>query len=186
MKFVNKALVMDAKRLDRCLSRLASEIVERNGSPEGIVLLGVKRRGIPLAERIARRITDLEGTAPRLATIDVAFYNDDLSLVAPTPVVSASSLSGDLNGATLVIVDDVLYTGRTVWAAIQYLLTRHPSCRLQLAVLIDREHHELPIHADYVGRIVPTKDNEIIKVMLHEFDGSEQVLIVELEAEAAS
>ena len=182
MKFVNRAIVMDSERMDRVLSRLASEIVERNGGPDRVVLLGVKRRGIPLAERIAKRIAELEGSEPRVATIDVAFYNDDLSMVAPSPVVSASSLNGDVEGATLVLVDDVLFTGRTVWAAIQYLLTSHPSRRVQLAVLIDRGHHELPIYADYVGRVVPTKDNEIIKVMLHEFDGAEQVLIVEAEA----
>lgn len=186
MKFVEKALVMDSARLNRVLSRMASEIVERNGGHEGLVLVGVKRRGIPLAERIAKHIAVLEGAPPRMATIDVAFYNDDLSTVASEPIVSASSLNGDLSEATLVIVDDVLYTGRTVWAAVQYLLMAHPARRVQLATLIDRGHHELPIQADFVGRVLATRDDEIVKVMLNEFDGAEKVLIVKLEAEAAS
>lgn len=175
---------MDTAQMERVLSRLASEIVEHNRGAEGIVLVGVRRRGIPLAARLAKRIADLEGRVPRQATIDVEFYRDDLSKVAPTPVVSASSLEGDFGDATLVIVDDVLYTGRTVWAAVQYLLEFHPARRLELAVLVDRGHRELPVHADYVGCAIPTRSNEVVKVMLDEYDDIEQVLIVEVEAES--
>ena len=179
MDFIEKACVMDAARINRALSRLASEIVERNRGAEGLVLVGIRRRGVPLAERIAERVGELEGDQPRLATIDVGFYNDDLSLVAPTPVVRESTLPADLTGATVVLVDDVLYTGRTVWAAIEHLLTQCGPRRVQLAVLIDRGHRELPVQADYIGKIVPTKGEEIVKVMLTEFDDVEKVLIVE-------
>ena len=183
MRFVEKACVMDAARINRALSRLASEIVEHNRGVEGLLLVGVRRRGVPLAERIAERVAELEGAEPALAVIDVAFYGDDLSLVAPRPVVRESSLPEDLADATVVLVDDVLYTGRTVYAAIEHILaTWHPK-RVQLAVLIDRGHRELPIQADYIGKIVPTKGEEIVKVMLTEFDDAEKVLIVELAPE---
>ena len=116
------------------------------------------------------------------ATIDIGFYNDDLSLVAPTPVVRESTVPSNLTGATVVLVDDVLYTGRTIWAALGYLLTeRGGPRRVQLAVLIDRGHRELPIQADYIGKIVPTKSEEIVKVMLTDYDDAEKVLIVECE-----
>lgn len=177
---------MDAAGMDRALSRIASEIVERNAGADRIVLLGVKRRGIPLATRLAKRIGQLEGRPPREATIDVEFYNDDLSMVAASPVVSASSLGGDLAQATVVIVDDVLYTGRSVWAAVQFLLSHHTVGRVQLAVLVDRGHHALPIQADYAGCVLPTRADEVVKVMLDEYDGVEQVLIVRVQPEAGS
>jgi pyrimidine operon attenuation protein/uracil phosphoribosyltransferase len=181
MRFIEKACVMDAARINRALSRLASEIVEHNRGVEGLLLVGVRRRGVPLAERIAERVAELEGAPPRLATIDVAFYGDDLSLVASKPVVGESTLPVDLADATVVLVDDVLYTGRTVYAAIEHILATWRPKRVQLAVLIDRGHRELPIQADYIGKIVPTKGEEIVKVMLTEFDDAEKVLIVELE-----
>jgi pyrimidine operon attenuation protein/uracil phosphoribosyltransferase len=185
MRLLEKACVMDAARINRALSRLASEIVERNRGVEGLVLVGVQRRGVPLAERIAERIAELEQEKPQLATIDVTFYGDDLSLLTPTPIVRESPMPAEINGATVVLVDDVLYTGRTIHAALDYLLGYGRPRRVQLAVLIDRGHRELPIQADYIGKIVPTKTEEIVKVMLADFDGVEKVLIVECEAEDA-
>ena len=182
MDLIEKACVMDAARVNRALSRLASEIVERNRGAEGLVLVGIRRRGVPLAERIAERIGDLERAKPVVAALDVSFYGDDLSLVAPKPIVREAPMSGSLDDATVVLVDDVLYTGRTIYASIDYLLNQgRPRC-IQLAVLVDRGHRELPIQADYIGKILPTKNEEIVKVMLEEFDGVEKVLIVEAAA----
>jgi len=174
---------MDAARINRVISRLASEIVERNRGAEGLLLVGVRRRGVPLAERIAERIADLESETPQLAAIDVAFYADDLSLLAPTPIVKESPMPAEIDGATVVLVDDVLYTGRTVYAALSHLLTFGSPKRVQLAVLVDRGHRELPFQADYIGKIVPTKSEEIVKVMLTEFDDAEKVSIVECAPE---
>ena len=184
MRFLEKACVMDAARINRALSRLASEIVERNRGVDGLLLVGLRRRGVPIAERIAERIAELEQATPHLAAIDIAFYGDDLTLLAPTPIVRESPMPAELTGATVVLVDDVLYTGRTVYAALEHLLTFGRPRRIQLAVLIDRGHRELPVQADFIGKIVPTKSEEIVKVMLSEFDGVEKVLIVECEREA--
>jgi pyrimidine operon attenuation protein/uracil phosphoribosyltransferase len=179
MEFVEKACVMDATQIARALSRLASEIVERHGGVEGLLLVGIRRRGVPLAERIAERIRAIEGTAPPIASLDIAFYRDDLSLVGPQPIVSESPLPAEIADARVVLVDDVLYTGRTVWAAVDHLLTHGRPKRVHLAVLVDRGHREIPIQADFTGRTIPTKRNEIVKVMLPEFDEAEKVLIVE-------
>ena len=184
MRFLEKACVMDAARINRAISRLASEIVERNRGVDGLILVGVQRRGVSIAERIAERIGELEQVRPQLAAIDVAFYGDDLSLLAPAPIVRESPMPAELAGATVVIVDDVLYTGRTIYAALGHLLGFGQARRVQLAVLIDRGHRELPIQADFIGKIVPTKSEEIVKVMLSEFDGAEKVLIVECERDA--
>jgi pyrimidine operon attenuation protein/uracil phosphoribosyltransferase len=184
MRFLEKACVMDAARINRAISRLASEIVERNRGVEGLLLVGVRRRGVPLAERIAERIADLEQEKPLLAAVDIEFYGDDLSLVAAAPVVRESPMPAEISGATVVLVDDVLFTGRTIYAALAHLLGYGQPRRVQLAVLIDRGHRELPIQADYIGKIVPTASGEIVKVMLSEFDGAEKVLIVECEREA--
>ena len=168
---------MDAPRIERALSRMASEIVERYGI-EDLLLVGIRRRGVPLAERLAMTIGVLEGTTPPLATLDIQFYRDDLSLVGPQPVVTESPLPADLAEKRVVLVDDVLYTGRTVWAAVDYLHKHAEPRRIQLAVLIDRGHRVLPIHADFIGQRVPTKAEEIIKVMLPEFDAAERAIIV--------
>ena len=181
MRFTEKACVMDAARINRAISRLASEIVERNRGVEGLILVGVRRRGVPIAERIAERIADLEQAKPHLAALDIAFYGDDLSLLAPSPIVRESPMPAELSGATVVIVDDVLFTGRTIYAALGHLLSYGQPARIQLAVLIDRGHRELPIQADFIGKIVPTGNDEIVKVMLSEFDEAEKVLIVECE-----
>ncbi len=181
MEFVEKACVMDAARINRVISRLASEIVERNRGVEGLVLAGIRRRGVPIAERIADRIADLEGTRPKVTTLDISFYDEELGTVGPMPVVRDLGSPDSFDRTTVVIVDDVLYTGRTILAAIWKLFEHGTPCRIQLAVLVDRGHRQLPIQADYIGKIVPTKQGEIVKVMLVEMDGAEKVVIVEPE-----
>lgn len=168
------------------LSRLATEVVERNRGTEDLLLVGIRRRGVPLAERIAAKIREIEGVEVPVATLDITLYRDDLSTVGPRPVVSKTELPETITGKTIVLVDDVLYTGRTIRAALDELVDFGRPKRVQLAVLIDRGHRELPIHADYVGKMVPTKDTEIIKVMLNEYDDVEQVVIVELPQEKAA
>jgi pyrimidine operon attenuation protein/uracil phosphoribosyltransferase len=181
MDFREKAKIMDAAKISRALSRLASEVVERNQGTDGLVLLGIRRRGVPLAERLAEKIKRLEETDVLVGALDITLYRDDLSTIAPHPVVSKSELPTPVTDKTIVLVDDVLYTGRTVRAALDHIIDYGRPRRIQLAVLVDRGHRELPIQADYVGRSVPTTDSEIIKVMLKEIDGVDQVLIVESE-----
>jgi pyrimidine operon attenuation protein/uracil phosphoribosyltransferase len=179
MDFVEKARIMDATRINRALSRLASEIVERNLGTTDLMLVGIRRRGVPLAERIAEKIKELEGVDVPVGQLDITLYRDDLSTVAAAPVVNKTNLPGDVKGKIIILVDDVLYTGRTIRAAMDELIDFGRPKRIQLVVLIDRGHRELPIQADYIGKIVPTKDSEIIKVMLQEIDEIEQVVIVE-------
>jgi pyrimidine operon attenuation protein/uracil phosphoribosyltransferase len=181
MDFVEKARIMDGARINRALSRLASEIVEENHGATDLYLVGIRRRGVPLAERMADKIADLEGGRPPVGTLDITLYRDDLSTVGANPVVNRTELPGDIENRNIVLIDDVLYTGRTIRAALDQLIDFGRPRRVQLAVLIDRgkEHRELPIQADYIGKVVPTKKSEIIKVMLADFDEEEGVAIVE-------
>lgn len=178
---IEKSKIMDSTRMKRALSRLASEIVEDNRGVEGLYIVGIRRRGVPLAETIAAKITELEGEAPLFGIIDITLYRDDLSTVGANPIVNRTELDHDIEGKNVVLVDDVLYTGRTIRAALDQLMDFGRPNRVQLAVLIDRgkEHRELPIQADYIGKTVPTKRTEIIKVMLKEFDDEEAVWIYE-------
>ncbi len=178
---VEKARIMDATGMERALSRLASEIVEKNHGAEDLYLVGIRRRGVPLAERIVEKIEALEGKRPLYGILDITLYRDDLSTVGANPIVNRTELDHDIEGKIVVLVDDVLYTGRTIRAAMDQLMDFGRPRRVQLAVLIDRgrEHRELPIQADFVGKIVPTKQTEIIKVMLKEFDDVEAVGIFE-------
>ena len=189
VEFTEKARIMDSARINRALARLASEIVEENHGSDDLVLVGIRRRGVPLANRIADKIADLEGKRPPVGILDITLYRDDLSTVGAKPVVSGTELPGDIEARNIVLIDDVLYTGRTVRAALDQLIDYGRPRRVQLAVLIDRgnEHRELPIQADYIGKLVPTKKSEIIKVMMTDFDEEEGVVIVERPAaEAAS
>jgi pyrimidine operon attenuation protein/uracil phosphoribosyltransferase len=181
MDFKLKSQVMDAAGVSRALARLASEIVERNVGSSDILLVGIRRRGVPLAERIADKIEQLEGTRPPTGQLDITLYRDDLSTVGPRPVVNKTDIPIDVTDSTIVLVDDVLYTGRTVRAAMDELVDFGRPRRVELAVLIDRGHRELPIQADYVGKSVQTTDSEIVKVMLKEYDEDEQVIVVENE-----
>jgi pyrimidine operon attenuation protein / uracil phosphoribosyltransferase len=186
MEFTERARIMDSARINRALARLASEIVEENHGTSDLYLVGIRRRGVPLAERMAAKIADLEGTRPPVGIVDITLYRDDLSTVGAKPIVNRTELD-DIENRNIVLIDDVLYTGRTIRAALDQLIDFGRPRRVQLAVLIDRgkEHRELPIQADYVGKLVPTKRSEIIKVMLDEFDEEEGVVIVERAAAAA-
>jgi pyrimidine operon attenuation protein/uracil phosphoribosyltransferase len=188
MEFVEKARIMDGMRINRALARLASEIVEENHGAGHLYLVGIQRRGVPLAHRLADKIADLEGERPPVGVVDITLYRDDLSTVGANPVVNRTDLPVDVEGRNVLLIDDVLYTGRTIRAALDQLIDFGRPRRVQLAVLVDRgkEHRELPIQADFVGKFVPTKKSEIIKVMLEEFDGEEAVAIVERPPAAES
>ena len=181
MEFKLKTQVMDAQDIGRALSRLASQIVERNRGTADLLLIGIRRRGVPLAERIAEKIAQLEGSRPPTGQLDITLYRDDLSTVGPRPVVNRTDIPGDVTDSTIVLVDDVLYTGRTVRAALDELVDFGRPRRVELAVLIDRGHRELPIQADYVGQHVQTTAYEIVKVMLADYDEEERVIVVERE-----
>ena len=179
MALKEKAEIVDADGLKRIVTRIAHEIVERNKGVDDLVLVGIKRRGVPLAQRIAERITEFEGRAPVQGSLDITLYRDDLSLVAQQPVVGGSEIPVDVRGKTVVLIDDVLYTGRTIRAAMDALIDFGRPRSIQLAVVIDRGHRELPIRADYVGKNVPTSRREVIGVKLLEVDGVDSVVIKE-------
>ena len=182
---VEKSKIMDSARMKRALSRLASEIVEENQGADDLYIVGIRRRGGPLAERIAEKIEQLEGEKPLYGIIDITLYRDDLSTVGANPIVNRTELDADIEDKKVVLVDDVLYTGRTIRAALDQLMDFGRPRKVQLAVLIDRgrEHRELPIQADFIGKVVPTKRAEIIKVMLKEYDDVEAVGIFERPTE---
>lgn len=185
MDFKEKSRIMTADDINRVLARIASQIVENNSDLSSVLLIGIRRRGVPLAERLAARIRETERAEIATGALDITLYRDDLSTVAERPVVNKTELPGDITGRTIILVDDVLYTGRTIRAALDELIDFGRPHRVELAVLVDRGHRELPIQADYVGKFVQTTDEEIIKVMLPEFDEKEQVLIVKHEEEEA-
>ena len=170
---------MSSSEIDRTLVRLAHEIVERNDGGEGLVFVGIRRGGGPLAERLAKRITDIEKVVPLVGTLDITPYRDDLSHLdqeAPTP---ESALPFSVDGQTVILVDDVLYTGRSTRAALDALVAHGRPRRVELCVLIDRGHRELPIQANYVGRVVQTSASELVEVRLREVDGEDRVLLSE-------
>jgi pyrimidine operon attenuation protein / uracil phosphoribosyltransferase len=171
--------IMTADEVRRALVRVSHEIVEKHGGIEGLALVGVQRRGVPLARRIATAIREHEGTLPPVGALDITFYRDDLSLVAHQPIVKGTDLPFDPTDLTIVIVDDVLYTGRTVRAALDALMDFGRPTAIRLAVLVDRGHRELPIRADHVGKNVPTSREEVIKVHVTEVDGGEDGVWIE-------
>ncbi len=170
---------MSASEIDRTLLRLAHEIVERNNGAEGLVFVGIRRRGVPLAERLAKKIAEIEKSAPSVGTLDITFYRDDLSTVDQKPVVQRPAMPLSVEGKTVILVDDVLYTGRTTRAALDALVDHGRPRRVELCVLIDRGHRELPIQANYVGRVLQTSDAEVIEVRLREVDNEECVMLCE-------
>ena len=181
MALKEKAEIVDADGLRRIVTRIAHEIVERNKGVADLVLVGIRRRGVPLAKRMAEKIQEFEGTAPAEGSLDITLYRDDLSTVAHQPVVGSSEIPVDVNNKVVVLVDDVLYTGRTVRAAMDALIDFGRPRAIQLAVVVDRGHRELPIRADYVGKNVPTSKKEVIGVKLAEVDGVDAVVIKEPE-----
>jgi pyrimidine operon attenuation protein/uracil phosphoribosyltransferase len=174
-----KGRLMSASEVERTLVRLAHEIVEKSNGSADLALVGIKRRGIPLAERLGKLISGIEKRAVDTGVLDIQFYRDDLSTAGSRPVVTPGAIGIDIEGRDVVLCDDVLYTGRTVRAALDALFDHGRPRRVQLAVLIDRGHRELPIEATYVGRRVPTSSREIIEVKFQEVDNDEQVLLVE-------
>jgi len=174
-----KAEIVDAEGLRRIVTRIAHEIVERNKGVEDLVLVGIRRRGVPLAERMTKLIGEFEGTPPVQGSLDITLYRDDLSTVSHQPVVGSTDIPVDINGKIVVLVDDVLYTGRTIRAAMDALIDFGRPRAIQLAVVIDRGHRELPIRADFVGKNVPTSKKEVIGVKLTEIDGVDSVVIKE-------
>jgi pyrimidine operon attenuation protein / uracil phosphoribosyltransferase len=174
-----KSQLMSASEMDRTLVRLAHEILEKSDDLERLALIGIRRRGVPIAQRLARKISDLEKREVPVGILDINLYRDDLSTVGAKPVLNATEIPFDINGKDIILTDDVLYTGRTIRAALDALFDHGRPARVQLLCLIDRGHRELPIEARYVGRKVQTSSNEIIEVKLQEVDGMEKVLLVE-------
>lgn len=174
-----KAQLMSASEVERTLIRLAHEILEKNNGVEDLALVGIRRRGVPLAERLSKIIQRIEKKPVLLGTLDITLYRDDLSTVDSKPVVQKTEMEIPITGKSVVLVDDVLYTGRTTRAAMDALFRSGRPKRLQLCVLIDRGHRELPIEAAFIGRRVQTTENQIIEVKLREVDDAEKVLLME-------
>lgn len=174
-----KSFLMDDIAMDRALTRIAHEIPERNRGLEQIALVGIQRRGVPLAQRLRDKIEQFEGVKVDIGTLDITFYRDDLSLLASHPIIKDTNLPFDVNGKTIILVDDVLFTGRTCRSAIEALFDMGRPEKIQLAVLIDRGHRELPIKPDYVGKNVPTSHRETIHVEVVEIDDQDRVILTE-------
>lgn len=176
-----KALIMDEAQMRRSLTRMAHEIIERNKGVEDVVLVGIRRRGEPLAQWLADAIQRVEGTRPPVGIVDITFYRDDLTHISREPQLNRTEIPFDLEGRTVVLVDDVLFTGRTVRAAMDALMDVGRAKCIQLAVLVDRGHRELPIRADFVGKNIPTSRNEMVGVSLPPFDEETSVKLYALE-----
>lgn len=174
-----KGQLMSASEIERTLVRLAYEIVEKNDGVEGLGLVGIRRRGVPIAERLGKIITRIENAKVPVGTLDITFYRDDLSTLGPKPVVHDAEIGFPIEGKNIVLVDDVLFTGRTTRAAMDALFSHGRPRRVQLCVLIDRGHRELPVEASFVGRHVQTSLDEVIEVKLTEIDDAEKVLLME-------
>ncbi len=174
-----KAQLLDKDTISRSLMRIAHEILEKNKGIQDLCLLGIRNRGAHLAKRLADCIRQIESASPLVGILDITLYRDDLTLIATQPVVHKTEIDFDISGKNVVLVDDVLYTGRTIRAALDALIDLGRPKTIQLAVLIDRGHRELPIRADFVGKNIPTAKNETVEVRLEESDGKDEVVIIE-------
>ena len=183
MKILRRAIVMDADQIRRTIMRIAHEIVERNKGVKKLILVGIRNRGVPLAERIAEAINRFEGITVPVGALDITMYRDDLQTIGHNPVVGMTEINDDINERIVVLVDDVLFTGRTVRAALDELIDFGRPKAIQLAVLVDRGHREFPIRADFVGKNVPTSSKETVEVLLDETDGEEVVVLSDVVME---
>ena len=183
---VNGRRIMTAEEIRRAVIRISHEIVEKQAGTDGLVLVGIQRRGVPIAHRIAGAILEHENASLPVGALDITFYRDDLSMLAQQPVVKGTDLPFDVTGTTVVLVDDVLYTGRTIRAAMDALMEFGRPQAIRLAVLVDRGHRELPIRADHVGKNVPTSREELVRVRIEEIDGEDAVDIERAPVEAAA
>jgi len=177
---------MDAGRMARTLSRMAHEILERHPDPRQLAFVGVRSRGVPLARRLARLVREAVGAEPAVGALDISLYRDDFTSLAAQPITKGSDILFSIDGRTLVLVDDVLYTGRTVRAALDQLIDFGRPARIELAVLVDRGHRELPIRADYVGRTLATAREEAVQVLVREEDGKDEVQLLRRQATPVS
>ncbi len=176
-----KSELMDEAAVRRSLARMTHEIIEKNKGAEKLCLVGIRRRGLPIAEQLASNIARFEGVEVPVGSVDVTLYRDDLTQTVDIPTASAVQIPADVRTHTVILVDDVIYTGRTARAAIEAVFTRGRPSVIQLAVLIDRGHRELPIRPDFVGKSIPTARDEIVQVMMDEYDGMTAVRILEKE-----
>ena len=174
-------VLMDAIAVERSVTRLSHEILEKNGSPEKIVLIGIHKRGVPLAARIQAKIHEISGTELEQGSLDITFHRDDYRERLVIPQVKGSDILFSLDGKVVVLVDDVLYTGRTIRAALDVLNSFGRASRVQLAVLVDRGHRELPIRADFVGKNIPTHEDEHVHVELRETDEDDRVFLIRIQ-----
>lgn len=179
MTLHEKAVILDADGIRRALTRIAHEIIEKNKGVDNVVLIGIRRRGVPLAERLAKRIVEIEGKEVLIGILDITLYRDDLTTTTHQPVIRKTEIPFTINNKVVVLVDDVLFTGRTVRAALDAIIDLGRPEAIQLAVLVDRGHRELPIRADYIGKNVPTSKKEIVSVYLMELDKQDKAVIKE-------
>ncbi|WP_027406300.1 bifunctional pyr operon transcriptional regulator/uracil phosphoribosyltransferase PyrR [Anaerovibrio sp. RM50] len=175
--FIDKTVLLDEQAMHRALVRIAHEILEKNKGVDDIVLVGIRSRGVPLAERVAAAIENIEGKRPPVGVLDITLYRDDLSILSYQPIVRPTTMPVDIDNKIIVLVDDVLYTGRTIRSALNAVIDMGRPKSIQLAVLIDRGHRELPIRADYVGKNVPTSSKESVNVKVVEIDDTDQVVL---------
>lgn len=181
MSFTEKAVIMNQDEMGRAIKRMAHEVLEANGGTTDLVILGIQRRGVPLAGMLCEAIRGVEDVEVPMGAIDITFYRDDLSKLGPSPKVATTEMPIDVTDKLVILVDDVLYTGRTVRAALDVIMDWGRARAIQLAVLVDRGHRELPIRPDFVGKNVPTSHKEVIKVKVRGFDDKEEVVVGEVD-----
>lgn len=183
-KLMDKTVLLDEAGMHRAIRRISHEIIEKNKGIDKILLVGIRTRGVPIAERIAKEIFGIEGVRLPVGHLDITLYRDDLSTLAYQPIVKSTEIPLEVTDKTIILVDDVLYTGRTIRAALDAMIDLGRPSTIQLAVLIDRGHRELPIRADYVGKNVPTSAQECISVQMKEIEGLDQVVLKEIVSKA--